>query len=133
MKANELRLGNLVLVKHHFYDDGNKKLIDKIWTVSSVNGLRIDYVENNCKGCPPKTPNPIPLTEEWLVKFGFKGSAKNVKFELCFHSMKLRFHFRYDKLICHLVGVPINLHVYSIHQLQNLYFALTGEELILKP
>jgi hypothetical protein len=72
---------------------------------------------------------PIPLTEEWLLKFGFHlDSYKN--FELNNININ-RLNFKltifedddwYD--------IPIKTKY--VHQLQNLYFALTGEELIIK-
>jgi hypothetical protein len=72
---------------------------------------------------------PIPLTEEWLLKFGFHlDPYKN--FELNnININRLNFKLtifedddRYD--------IPIKTKY--VHQLQNLYFALTGEELIIK-
>lgn len=72
---------------------------------------------------------PIPLTEEWLLKFGFKHdgydywNARDEYFELA----------QYPTYFMH----SINCHEYDdgveikyVHQLQNLYFALTGKELI---
>lgn len=64
---------------------------------------------------------PIPLTEEWLKKFGFK-KFKNYndwsKGGFILHGRKRGFVLR--------KSAP---DVKSVHQLQNLYFALTGEEL----
>ena len=77
---------------------------------------------------------PIPLTEEWLIKFGFKTSEKQwntfsrshyylcEKDELCFklHETKNIFYMhKYE-------------HIKFVHQLQNLYFALIDKELTLK-
>lgn len=62
--------------------------------------------------------SPIPLTEEWLLRFGFKKGVKG-----WFKTMERNLKF--------------NLYTYnrdcykSVHQLQNLYFALTGTHLIL--
>lgn len=67
--------------------------------------------------------NPIPLTEEWLIKFGFEQS-------------KVILHIRYSKKNISLITRTDSNVIYfqdlkitSVHQLQNLYFALCGEEL----
>jgi hypothetical protein len=65
---------------------------------------------------------PIPLTEEWLVKFGFKPLVKDWQIKgLIIHARKRGFVVNNR--------IPI---LKTVHQLQNLYFALTGEELTLK-
>jgi hypothetical protein len=68
---------------------------------------------------------PIPLTEEWLIKFGFKkingcGYRKpNFKGSIWTNPGTWRFNnFMVD--------------VKHVHQLQNLYFALTKKELTIK-
>jgi hypothetical protein len=74
---------------------------------------------------------PIPLTEEWLLKLGFKRIKKGIGWD----------KLSDGKLI--LVEVPTNKgnivafnydadkynYLKYVHQLQNLYFALTGVEL----
>jgi hypothetical protein len=73
---------------------------------------------------------PIPLTEEWLLKFGAKSTelspAKNgiwitseIDNQGCWVS------------ISHGVGVVV-VNILYVHQLQNLYFVLTGNELEIK-
>ena len=72
--------------------------------------------------------SPIPLTEEWLLKFGFVPE----KMEDGFLSYRLKFvdismpyfEFTYD------YGTE-SFEVKYVHQLQNLFFALTGTELTL--
>ena len=62
---------------------------------------------------------PIQLTEKWLLKLGFKPFNKDFVLNgIIIHTRKRGFILR--------KSVPIIMHV---HQLQNLYFALTGEEL----
>jgi hypothetical protein len=75
---------------------------------------------------------PIPLTEEWLLKFGFdktlnqyktvtsinKGNSENIPFIVLY----LDNEFQYDDL-------RFRTNLKYVHQLQNLYFALTNEEL----
>ncbi len=65
---------------------------------------------------------PIPLTEEWLVKFGFEGWDKGD------YTMNLS-NANFYKLP---IWQPLAKNIKHVHQLQNLYFALTGEELTIK-
>jgi hypothetical protein len=75
-----------------------------------------------------KTPinqiKPIPLTEEWLLKFGFKKKVGN-RFESDLLSQDIYFGNGY-----YIANVLPELK--HVHQLQNLYFVLTGEELQIK-
>jgi len=58
-----------------------------------------------------KDIEPIPLTEEWLCKLGFDNNHWATKWIL--------------------EDMPIPTGIKYVHQLQNLYFALTGKELTL--
>jgi hypothetical protein len=77
---------------------------------------------------------PIPLTEEWLLKFGFQEKdrrqnrfIKNDDFELEFQGDKVAYCVWGGEDAPHLT--QFFGHCKHVHQLQNLYFALTGEEL----
>lgn len=78
---------------------------------------------------------PIPLTEEWLLKFGFEKNFNNFyeklinKDEDDFIGKLTDYFFAYyiDKKD----NYPL-IYIKYVHQLQNLYFALTGEELTIK-
>jgi hypothetical protein len=113
MKASELRLFNWV-----------EQPNDGVTRVTAVlNDLQIKtetgYVDKYCR--------PIPLTEEWLLKFGFVDNPYEDRYEL---KREYHIYIEIDKtkgfteIWCE--KYPIIKHV---HQLQNLYFALTGEEL----
>jgi len=65
---------------------------------------------------------PIPLTEEWLVKFGFKRSSTPNQLTLGRFSYELSYSDLY-------YGLSRMGKCKYLHQLQNLYFALTQEEL----
>lgn len=116
MKANELRIGNFVSQLYSFGCDGNKKPEWRIWELDL---LDIQDVQSR-----PEIYNPIPLTEEWLVRFGFEKR----KFSYLYGYG----NFLYDYRLKLWTWYGIQLHDYLItyvHQLQNLYFALTGQEL----
>lgn len=121
MKASELRIGNYVLL-----DDKGVYQIDSGHDIDEIDSFPLD--DNYCQG--------IPLTEQWLLDFGFiKGEryfkAKEYGEEgiftaMCYDLRRKEFIVNsnnYDSYIVECVYV---------HQLQNLFFALTDEELIKK-
>ena len=67
--------------------------------------------------------NPIPLTEEWLLKFGFK----NIKFKYEINNFIIWLDPRSTYYYLNYEGG--NIEIKYVHELQNLYFALTGKEL----
>jgi hypothetical protein len=78
--------------------------------------------------------NAIPLTEEWLVKLGFVKRDKVYKFP----SVPILHLSKWESNIFLLTDsrgkeilslIPL---IKYVHQLQNIYFALTGEELDIK-
>lgn len=78
--------------------------------------------------------NPIPLTEEILLKLGFeKLTSKKDGFLADTYTCKKGTSF-----IVYFDGVRLSVSFWQgnekkyVHQLQNLYFALTGEELTFK-
>lgn len=103
MKATELRIGNWV------YDEGD-----------ITTPIETCYITlNNTEWL-----NPIPLTEEWLERFGLsKWKNKKIWSKSCiliYYSAKDG--FSYGK-------AHARTKIKYVHQLQNLYFALTSEEL----
>lgn len=128
MKANELRIGNFVTIAH----ETNAPIIE----VLSIANKFVNVFGGN-SGYDIDFCLPIPLTEEWLLKFGLKdasgyGKATGDTYALSIGRFELVTVDWSDKW--HFVGlkgakyIPIK----SVHQLQNLYFALTGEELEVK-
>jgi hypothetical protein len=117
MKIEELRIGNLV----------KNGLGEFIIIKNNIN-------ERNTGGYILKTLEPIPITEEWLIRFKFKTQAdgflyKNLKRK----GTRLEVNMK-KKLICMTRnGIPMDVvhlqYIKQVHQLQNLYFALTGCEL----
>lgn len=125
IKPNELRIGNLVVKSDQIHSDSPQ--YGQITTVY-VDKANVDY------HYPLTWYKPIPLTEEWLLKFGFRMKAG--KFRLPSLSGYHFFSLQNPFMAEHDGGfVPSVLCEYTlkyVHQLQNLYFALTGEELTIK-
>ena len=115
---NELRLGN-------YLQDRNGKLA----IVEELSKEGIKAYSGIVTGLPL---SPIPLNEEWLNKFGFEKSfgdywmESNSGFYFGISSNGELMYLFDEEMIC-----PANIKY--VHQLQNLFFALTGKELELRP
>lgn len=112
MNVRELRIGNLIMTSKP--EQVCDVMCDSVSTMSGT--YTLDEIE------------PIPLTEEWLLSFGFQKDKDGVctKLGVLFwlESGRLQIADGYTSLI--------NCPCAYVHQLQNLYFALTGNELELK-
>ena len=80
---------------------------------------------------------PIPLTEDWLKIFGFerKDNPNNTPSWIWIKKGQVWFYQDWkgcDFYINSFINTYSQKEVKFIHELQNLYFALTGEELTLK-
>ena len=108
MKASELRIGNL--------------LENFLGQEFEVNHETLRMLSVGGSGSEFNLPKPIPLTEEWLLKFGLHGN----------HSSPVRVGLVDDDFVLQQFTVMFMnayIKVKYVHQLQNLYHALTGEEL----
>jgi hypothetical protein len=130
MTARELRIGNYVKCGVHYPIIEVAQLFIDSYQFSRADGMRGSLTYQSSEG--------IPLTEEWLLKFGFeKHGLLNHTY---FFNKKLDAKFSFgnyarDSTRNLMVGTmePIYSHrLQYVHQLQNLYFALTGSELTIK-
>lgn len=133
MNARELRIGNWILDT----DNGDEYQVVEITENGFVAGPMEVYpagMEGNYG---------IPLTAEWLTRFGFKESSNNLVFDhpapaipeneykdlgTCYPA----FFFNKRPEVQKWMDCHTRVTVEYVHQLQNLYFALTGSELTLK-
>lgn len=132
IKANELRLGN-------YFKLGVKYVDLKSFTRTDIYPIETTiYVGYNdrLKNHPIAFGElePIPLTEEILLKCGFVTRYPNVNDK----------YFEFEEFIINSFSrgkafkLNINCAIYTdleikhLHQLQNLYFALTNKELEIK-
>lgn len=118
MKASELRIGNWIVAK-----DFNKPFQV---AANTFTDMIQRFIANE------QIHQPIPLTEEWLLRFGFikddpKWFRKPNTFPYICCNLKGEAALEYNTDFI----VPATQIKY-VHQLQNLYFALTGEELTIK-
>ena len=117
MKANELRIGNKVSYE------------GSIVTVSTIADDEVTFSDYASFDYPQiEDISGIELTDEWLVRFGFTGRTAfkwKGKVGIQFSDNEYYIAFKdLSNVIFHLL-VKIQL----VHQLQNLYFYLTGQEL----
>jgi len=121
---NELRVGNLV----HLIANGHENEPDLVkWIVDDF-----EFYENRMKDI-----QPIPLTEEWLKMFGANCiGAKGWNFISVNKADTSYIYFNPNG-----IGLAIDngttenaieVEIKYVHQLQNLYFALTNTELTIK-
>ena len=123
MKSTELRVGNFVSV------DGKTLPVTQIFE----KGLNCGNV-----GALYELVKPIPLTEEWLKRFGFESQHAGHYY----NNINEEFYVFCNGTDCGIAfqeiehGVDdidyervLSITIDRVHQLQNLYFALTGEEL----
>ena len=122
MKETELRIGNIVEIIH--IDYGRK--------INAINVYDLVSIHEESESL---SFHPIPLTEEWVKKFGFESDFDRI----------LPYQIGYKKngiildsnFILTVEGRESDLHSLGkelkfVHELQNLYFALTEEELTLQ-
>lgn len=125
MDAKELRSG---ITYVNYTRKGETRLIQ-----TSVNDISII----DAGKIPHSTwYNPIPLTEDWLIKFGFQYDYEGNLFLEPIHDdteANFYFHWEVDELVLRDSFEDVFMsRLNYVHQLQNLYFALTGEELTIK-
>ncbi len=128
MKTTELRIGNYI--RYRTERDVIVQSLGYRFETGRAHDLQIVGSDDI------REYNPIPLTEEWLLKFGwFKEDYMNYcseePTEFCIPMMRI-VNFKPNEgetmFMCNKNGVRLK----HVHQLQNLYFALTGKELKLK-
>lgn len=141
INSNQLRLGNRIKYADH-----------KVWRKSVIGTeavVDLDIFKEACQH--PDRFDPIPLTTERLLTYGFMGFVTNSEMTLevsnnsesesmnitCpdkkANEIRLFLEISQRNENWENNYVSILLRASYLHQLQNLYFDLTGEELTIKP
>ena len=119
IKAQELRIGNYVQ-----YEE--LKNPSKVWIIDCTE------TSTNTKA------KPIPLTEEWVLELGLHESNRIImgEYRPCYvkfsSGLVASFVLMVNNNSFFVEWIGGGIGIKYIHQLQNLYFALTGEELTIK-
>lgn len=146
MKAEELMIGNIILSGKHQLVGYVKSIFgDDVLLEDKLTGEEWQPELKDCAG--------IPLTEEWLVKFGFTRHCRvkvlnayeytlridetnlDIEVQQGYQGDNNRFRVNLSVDGEEYAEEPQSInnawlnHIRYVHQLQNLYFALTGEEL----
>ena len=123
--ASELRLGNYVNSKRE-----GLSVVSEIRKYDNRVGITPltfkNYVFHD------SVFHPIPLTPEILEKCGFKKSLNGYCYGMITRDGKNRFSIFADGAF-KLGTQDLSVNIHHLHQIQNLYFALTGEELNYTP
>tara|TARA_R110000744_G_scaffold148351_1_gene261363 strand:- start:1985 stop:2344 length:360 start_codon:yes stop_codon:yes gene_type:complete len=119
MEAKDLMIGNLLSYEQttHRVISINGKSIRSVWKGNQRIDEYDDFVFHY---------KPIPLTEEWLLKFGFDNSLVKDIF------LALDCNVIYDEGKYYFRRRGFQMVINHVHQLQNLYKALTNEDLKIK-
>ena len=123
MDAKELRIGNLI--KYTDYPNLKDDLLGK---VICVTGGDISFMSD----CNVAYLEPIKLTEDLLIKFGFNKDGRVIKTYAMIGNeinFKILVNTENEFYFYPSVAIKWSVRLKYVHQLQNLYFALTGEEL----
>ena len=129
-EQRELRIGNLIEYK---LNSGSHFVEVNTYLLTVIDVGKKPFIDRY---------KPIPLTEEWLLKFGFEEivfdseeTGYGVEYEISIsHGSKM---VVYDDMSFGIENNELDTHWLSldfdkfegVHHLQNFYFALTGEEL----
>ena len=134
IKANDLRVGNKV-----YYNTGESIEVHLIDSVDIKLAEQYNLLFN-------ANHSPIPLTEEWLIKMGFSLYSSEGRYLITPNNeieLLITLESDNENTYCY---IDIYQHIdkeddegaeivfltkenYYLHQLQNLYYALTNEEL----
>ena len=117
IKANELRIGNYLLMG------------GRIIKISGILKNGFYFGEHGYATNIINWFEPISLTEEWLLKFGFEKTNNPTLYSHKSVCMKHNTTSYYPVAFDDGGAFSIGKNIQYVHQLQNLYFALTGEEL----
>lgn len=125
MKVNEFRIGNWIYIPQ-------TKTNEQIGSIEengrfTTKNYKSSYSSIECL-------KPISLTEKWLLKLGFQEHPNDyyylggykIRFDLDNDLNPIKFCFLFFD-----IG-DWEMEIKYVHQLQNLYFALTCEELKIK-
>lgn len=128
MDAKELRIGNYV----KYYGNEKAFKIEQINTIKTE-AFKKGYVcsEKGYTHTDIQCLEPIKLTGDWLIKFGLNNEDTEIKdYGIIFIDEEMKFNITgFESPI---YGNCFSKQITFVHELQNLYFFLTGYELCTK-
>lgn len=141
IKINELRIGSLVTIDNEFHHPKIKGVIMEVVSIgitSELKGVSVNVFGNENRISVPeysqflKYIKPIPIAEELITK-----TQLYLKWSSCHRGKYAMFEIDgrlyYYYIDTNTVEPSGSSYIYRyFHELQNLYFALTRNELIIK-
>ena len=115
VNANELRIGNWL--EYHLY--GEK-------CVQQIDQFDFEFISEGILRCA----NPIQLSKDWLIKFGFLKIA-DLNNSYVFPSQEFGYTIIGNDKGGWFMMFFNTIKIEYVHQIQNIYFAITGQELTL--
>jgi len=140
INANELRIGNWVKLNNPESRPREVGNYAKVFAIDSEHSYKeykgtatiSPFREFNFYGQFLCFIDPIPLTPEILEKCGFRKSLNGYCYGMITNDGKNRFSIFTDGTF-KLGTQDLSVNIHHLHQLQNLYFALTNAELNYTP
>jgi hypothetical protein len=114
MELKDFRLGNFIQDK-----SGNIKSVEAL---SSLTGIAVE------EGNSFEIYEPILLNNEWLLKLGFRACGTSW-LHVSQHFSGFDVQLIDEQYFLNSDGLPFSNGFAYVHQLQNLYYAMTGSEL----
>ena len=136
MKTTDLRIGNLIGIKETALHADGCNHSEAIFEIEEIKNDVVQFKGYHANEYY-KDLKPIPLTEQWLLDFGFNQSIEG-QWYVHFNEMCLTLYEDLPQYIVEIHDMEMDkssiflMSIKYVHQLQNLYFALAQEELILK-
>lgn len=141
MKAQELRIGNIVNRRYHNPNPTGHSILTEPCVVKlireSIINVTCGISDKRIVKQPIDNISGIPLTEEWLLKCGFNTVTESSAGKR--YSIVENHIFNNDLTVVYWKTTSNagkimrgDLQIKNVHQLQNLVFALTDAELTIK-
>lgn len=112
--TKDIRMGNLVLDKH-----GKPSRVSEI----AKTGIKVEGGPGTYRQYAGEF-SPININAEWLIKLGLKMGGPNINAtNFSIDGFGVSYHYDDSGYYSH------NAKLSFVHQIQNLYYALTGKEL----
>ena len=131
IKASELRIGNIVSDRNMdvVYVIGINPTNEKTPLLVAAKHAYENHDKAKCDFWDYGNIHPIPLTSDWLIRFGF-FKYNNAWVLSTPKSNSIKFEFSIWQDLSYNTG-EIKPELKYVHQLQNFFFSLMGKELVL--
>lgn len=134
IKPEELRIGNYILGIIEDDDDHVEESICRVISLDKIPMSDYHIWVESCSGIDAPEYYDffigIPLTEQWLLDFGFDRTMSDYEESEAYDYYLSSIYFDMANQSTKINGKHILSFIPEhVHQLQNLYFALTGDDL----